>query len=129
MSDPVLAPPGMSASVAGAGFDVEVGGLRVLLPAGVACEYFTQAVVYPVPRSPRRLFGMMHLRGYPVPVFDTQPTATELLPIVQRCRLIVLRDGADAVAFICDRPPSPVVVGDALPDAAKPEKRFSVDAD
>lgn len=106
-------------------FDVVVGGLRLLLAAGMPCGYFAQAVVWPVPRAPRRLFGMMHLRGHAVPILDVQARATDLLPIVQRCPLIVLREGASAVGFICDRPPSLVDVGATLPDAALPSTRFS----
>lgn len=86
-------------------FDIEMSGLRLLLPEAVSCEYFAQAVVYPLPRAPRRLLGMMHLRGHPVPVFDTHRQTSELLPIIQHCQLVVLRTSHDAVGLICDRPP------------------------
>ncbi|MGH1361051.1 MAG: chemotaxis protein CheW [Burkholderiaceae bacterium] len=98
----------MSADSAAIRFDVEISGMRLLLPAGMPCEYFAQAIVYPLPRAPRRLLGMMHLRGHPVPVFDTHSQATDLLPIVQRCQLVVLRSSHEAVGLICDSPPGTV---------------------
>lgn len=111
-------------ALAPARFDVVLGNLRILLPAASPCEYLAQAVVYPVPRAPRRLFGMMHLRGHPLPVFDVHSIATDLLPIVQRCRLVVLREGLESVGLICDRPPSPVTLAGVLADAAKPDSIF-----
>lgn len=91
-------------------FDIEIGGIRLLLPPGIPCEYFASAIVYPLPRAPRRLLGMMHLRGHPVPVFDTHSHPTDLLPIVQRCQLVVLRTSHEAVGLICDNPPGAVTL-------------------
>jgi len=102
-------------------FDIAMAGLRLILPEGVPCEYFSQAIVYPVPRAPRRLLGMMHLRGQAVPVFDTQAESTDLLPIIQRCQLVVLRSGQEAVGLICDRPPRAVL---ALAEAREAPKRL-----
>jgi len=101
-------------------FDIAMAGLRLILPEGVACEYFSQAIVYPVPRAPRRLLGMMHMRGQAVPVFDTQAESTDLLPIVQRCQLIVLRGSQQAVGLICDRPPRAVLPLEQLRDFPRP---------
>lgn len=101
-------------------FDIAMAGLRLVLPEGVPCEYFAQAIVYPVPRAPRRLLGMMHLRGQAVPVFDTQAESTDLLPIVQRCQLIVLRGSQHAVGLICDRPPRAVLLLEQLSDESSP---------
>ncbi len=106
-------------------FDVEIGGVRLLLPEGVPCEYFPQAVVYPIPRAPRRLLGMMHLRGHPVPVFDTQVQTTDLLPIVQSCEFVVLRDSHDAVGLICDRPPGSVSLLGEISEPVRPESPFA----
>lgn len=101
-------------------FDIGIAGLRLVLPPAVPCEYFSQAIVYPVPRAPRRLLGMMHLRGQAVPVFDTQAESTDLLPIVQRCQLIVLRSAQQAVGLICDRPPRAVLLHNAIEGVDKP---------
>lgn len=111
-NDPVVAPVSR--------FDIAMAGLRLILPQGVPCEYFSQAIVYPVPRAPRRLLGMMHLRGQAVPVFDTQAESTDLLPIVQRCQLIVLRGSQQAVGLICDRPPRAVLPLEQLSEQARP---------
>lgn len=106
-------------------FDVEIGGVRLLLPQAIPCEYFPQAVVYPIPRSPRRLLGMMHMRGQAVPVFDTHVQSTDLLPIVQRCQLVVLRSGQDAVGLICDRPPGSINLLGEIADSLLPSTPFA----
>ena len=106
-------------------FDVEIGGVRLLLPAAMPCEYFPQAVVYPVPRAPRRLLGMMHMRGHPVPVFDTHVQTADLLPIVQRCEFVVLRASQDAVGLICDRPPGAVSLLGEISEAVVPATPFA----
>ncbi len=50
-------------------FGVSIGNASVLLPTGVAAEFIAEPELFPVPRAPKGLVGMMQLRGAPVAVF------------------------------------------------------------
>ncbi len=112
-------------------FGVSLGGVNVLLPAGVITEFVAQAPVFPVPRAPTRLLGLMQVRGHPVPVFDAAPLASDDWPALGRRDVLLIGTGAEAGAVAVDAPPraiSPLPVaapgeapeccfGDALTDA------------
>ena len=111
-------------------FGVALGGVNVLLPAGVITEFVAQAPIYPVPRAPTRLLGLMQVRGHPVPVFDAAPQASDDWPALGRHDVLLIGTGAEAGAVAVDAPPraiSPLPVaapgdapeccfGDALTD-------------
>jgi hypothetical protein len=50
-------------------FGVSIGNASVLLPTGVAAEFIAEPELFPVPRAPKGLVGMIQLRGAPVAVF------------------------------------------------------------
>jgi hypothetical protein len=50
-------------------FGVSIGNALVLLPTGVAAEFIAEPELFPVPRAPKGLVGMIQLRGAPVAVF------------------------------------------------------------
>jgi hypothetical protein len=50
-------------------FGISVGNASVLLPIGIAAEYMADPEIFPVPRAPSALVGMIQLRGAPVAVF------------------------------------------------------------
>jgi hypothetical protein len=50
-------------------FGVSIGNASVLLPIGVAAEFIAEPELFPVPRAPKGLVGMIQLRGAPVAVF------------------------------------------------------------
>jgi hypothetical protein len=50
-------------------FGISVGNASVLLPMGIAAEFIADPEIFPVPRAPLALVGMIQLRGAPVAVF------------------------------------------------------------
>ncbi len=106
-------------------FGVMLAGVPVLLPAGVITEFVVQASVYPVPRAPQRLLGLMQVRGQPVPVFDAALQPPRELPLLRRRDVLVVGSGVEAGALAIDSPPrqlTPVPL--ELPGAA-PESCFA----
>ena len=102
-------------------FGVVLSGVHVLLPAGVITEFVAQAPVYPVPRAPQRLLGLMQLRGQPVPVFDAAEQPDAELPRLRRRDVLLIGTGAEAGAVAVEAPPrplSPVPGGERLPGPA-----------
>ena len=102
------------------GYALTLGGVRLLLPLGIFCEFISSPVITPLPNSPRHFLGLLNLRGNLLPVYDLSSlwldygaTAAHINPHV-----IVLGRGEDAAAMICATPPktldlSSAAVGDA----------------
>lgn len=51
-------------------FGVRLAGLPVRLPAGTPLEFVPRTALHPLPLAPRRVAGLMQLRGQPVVVLD-----------------------------------------------------------
>lgn len=103
-------------------FGIEIGGLRLLIPADQAAEFVPQATVWPLPLAPRRLRGVTQLRGQPVTVFDASPRAPEHLPVKAE-RAIVVIDSARsaAAALLLEQPPRALdLEGEGRADALRP---------
>ncbi|HLT25750.1 MAG TPA: hypothetical protein VK047_03560 [Zeimonas sp.] len=54
-------------------FGVRLAGLPVRLPAGTPLEFVPRAALHPLPLAPRRVAGLMQLRGQPIVVLDASP--------------------------------------------------------
>jgi hypothetical protein len=65
----IAAPAAVVSEAALMRFGVSIGNASVLLPTGVAAEFIAEPELYPVPRAPKGLVGMIQLRGAPVAVF------------------------------------------------------------
>lgn len=103
-------------------FGVRLAGVPVLFPAGEALEYLPEAVVFPLPLVPRRLRGLMQLRGHPVAVFDPRDSAEGAHG--ERPQVLVIGQAAHAAALVVEQPPRLVALappesgGDGSGDAA-----------
>ncbi len=106
-TEPVSGPDsqGQGTAPVRARFGVMLAGVPVLLPAGVITEFVVQASVYPVPRAPQRLLGLMQVRGQPVPVFDAALQAPRELPLLRRRDVLVVGTGLEAGALAIDAAP------------------------
>ena len=89
-------------------FGATFGGVKVLLPEGIAAEYLPGQPVWPLPGAPRRMLGLAQLRGAPVPVFDASPAGPQELPVIGRRALLVLLVGSDPAALAVEAPPREV---------------------
>jgi|SRR5687767_14911174 twitching motility protein PilI len=79
-----------------------VGHMRLLAPFAKASELTEMPNVYPLPRMPANLLGLVNLHGRIVPLFDLAALfETEHLPREKRM-LLVIGHGKDAAGIVID---------------------------
>lgn len=114
-------------------YGFRIGGLALLVPQGITTELLDSPAVFPLPRAPRWLVGMLNIRGNVVPLFNVlellgsqaKPSGTD--------RILMLGQAPQAVAVYVDDMPKPLTatgrVGEAgdLPAILRPfvEAAFS----
>jgi twitching motility protein PilI len=86
-----------------------VGHMRLLAPFATASELVEMPNVYPLPRMPANLLGLVNLHGRIVPLFDLAPLfQTEHLPREKRM-LLVIGHGDAAAGIVIDGLPRRMV--------------------
>lgn len=86
-----------------------VGHMRLLAPFATASELVEMPNVYPLPRAPANLLGLVNLHGRIVPLFDlTRLFETEHLPREKRM-LLVIGHGDAAAGIAIDGLPRRMV--------------------
>ncbi len=109
-----------------------IGGMRLLAPFAMASELTEMPNVYPLPRMPANLLGLVKLHGRIVPAFDLANIfETEHLPR-EKSMLLVMGHGDAAAGIVIDGLPRrmaflpdmrvtpgilPAAVADAVRDA------------
>ncbi|MEO8064288.1 MAG: chemotaxis protein CheW [Pseudomonadota bacterium] len=79
-----------------------IGHMRLLAPFATASELVEMPNVYPLPRMPENLLGLVNLHGHIVPLFDLAALfETEHLPREKRM-LLVIGHGTDAAGIVID---------------------------
>jgi twitching motility protein PilI len=79
-----------------------IGAMRLATPFALASELTEMPTIYPLPRSPHDLLGLVNLHGRIVPLFDLAATfGTAHLPREKRM-LLVIGHGVDAAAIVID---------------------------
>ena len=79
-----------------------IGNMRLLAPFAAASELVEMPNVYPLPRMPANLLGLVNLHGRIVPLFDLAALfETEHLPREKRM-LLVIGHGDDAAGIVID---------------------------
>src|SRR6186713_1813919 len=79
-----------------------IGHLRLVLPFATASELVEMPNVYPLPRMPANLLGLVNLHGRIVPLFDLAALfETQHLPREKRM-LLVIGHGNDAAGIVID---------------------------
>ena len=91
----------------------------LLIPRDLPSEFVHQALLFPVPRAPVRLRGMIQVRGQAVMAIDTGPQPDSRPPVIGRCNVLVLGNGQQAVGLIVQQAPL-AVTGLTLCDPAPP---------
>ena len=102
-----------------------IGQMRLLTPFVTASELVEMPAVYPLPRMPANLLGLLNLHGRIVPLFDLAPLfETQHLPRERRM-VLVIGHGNDAAGIVIDGLPRRIVfkpdqqiITPALPAAA-----------
>ena len=86
-----------------------IGHVRMLAPFATASELVEMPNVYPLPRAPANLLGLVNLHGRIVPLFDLAALfETEHLPREKRM-LLVIGHGSDAAGIVIDGLPRRMV--------------------
>ena len=102
-----------------------IGRMRLLAQFAIASELTEMPSVFPLPRMPANLLGLVNLHGRIVPLFDLAALfETDHLPREKRM-LLVIGHGKDAAGIVIDGLPRRMVfapetqiVPPALPDSA-----------
>jgi chemotaxis signal transduction protein len=86
-----------------------IGHMRLLAPFATASELTEMPNVYPLPRMPANLLGLVNLHGRIVPLFDLAPMfETQHLPREKRM-LLVIGHGDAAAGIVIDGLPRRMV--------------------
>jgi chemotaxis signal transduction protein len=86
-----------------------IGHMRLLAPFATASELVDLPNVYPLPRMPANLMGLVNLHGRIVPLFDLAPLfETQHLPREKRM-LLVIGHGDAAAGIVIDGLPRRMV--------------------
>jgi len=86
-----------------------IGHMRLLAPFATASELVEMPNVYPLPRMPANLLGLVNLHGRIVPLFDLAPVfETTHLPREKRM-LLVIGHGVAAAGIVIDGLPRRMV--------------------
>jgi len=79
-----------------------IGHMRLLAPFATASELVEMPNVYPLPRMPANLLGLVNLHGRIVPLFDLAALfETQHMPREKRM-LLVIGHGNDAAGIVID---------------------------
>jgi twitching motility protein PilI len=93
----------------GARFGLRLADFGLLVAEGTLSEIVTEPVVYPIPKTPAWIRGLINLRGNLVPVFDLHILLGLGEPEADRKRLaLVLGRGEGAGAVFIDALPQAV---------------------
>jgi twitching motility protein PilI len=102
-----------------------IGHMRLLAPFATASELVEMPNVYPLPRMPANLLGLVNLHGRIVPLFDLASLfETQHLPREKRMLLVIGHGDAGAGIVIDGLPrrmvfqPEHKIIAPALPAAA-----------
>ena len=102
-----------------------IGQMRLLAPFDVSSELVEMPTVFPLPRMPANLLGLVNLHGRILPLFDLAALfETDHLPREKRM-LLVIGHGNDAAGIVIDGLPRRMaflpeakIIPPALPAAA-----------
>ena len=99
-------------------YGFRIGGLALLVPEGIETDVLDNPRVFPLPRAPHWLAGILNQRGNVVPVFDILKLL-ELQARPSKARQILLMGhAAQAVAVYIDSLPQPLTTTDRIENPA-----------
>lgn len=106
-------------------FGLLLGGVRVVLPAGVPVVYLSDVAIHPLAGAPGRVLGLMQLQGHPVVVLEAALSPPAGPPAVRRRAVLVLGATGDCAALRVDEAPAPIALGAAVTGIAAPSCAFA----
>jgi purine-binding chemotaxis protein CheW len=86
-----------------------IGHMRLLAPFATASELVEMPNVYPLPRMPANLLGLVNLHGRIVPLFDLAPLFETKHAAREKRMLLVMGHGNEAAGIVIDGLPRRMV--------------------
>jgi len=86
-----------------------IGAMRLLAPFAVASELVEMPGVYPLPRTPANLLGLVNLHGRIVPLFDLANVFETTHAAREKRMVLVIGHGNDAAGIVIDGLPRRLV--------------------
>lgn len=87
-------------------FGVVLSGYQFVLPEQIVCDFILRAQLFSLPMAPSRVIGLVHSRGFGIPVFDVGRTVSERLSMKLDEPLLVVGQGGQAGALVVDQAPA-----------------------
>jgi chemotaxis signal transduction protein len=87
-------------------FGVMLSGFQFILPEKLVCDFVLRAQLFSLPMAPSRVIGLVHSRGYGIPVFDAGVARGERLSLKLDEPVLIVGQGSQAGALVVDRPPA-----------------------
>jgi twitching motility protein PilI len=113
-------PPGQSTGIANpererVRYGFRIGGISLLVGQNTSSEVLERVPVYPLPKAPTGLLGLVNLRGNLVPIFDIKPLLElDSSSTPDKNTLLILGIGEKAVGILIDGLPQPAVTHHVL---------------
>ena len=96
-------------------YGFQIGDIGLLIGQDTGSEILERTPVYPLPKAPTWLLGLVNLRGNLVPVFDVKPLLELESDDAQDKRRLLILDGGDkAVGIMIDGLPQLAATNNAL---------------
>jgi twitching motility protein PilI len=86
-----------------------IGDMRLLAPFGASSELVEMPAVYPLPRMPANLLGLVNLHGRILPLFDLAALFETRHTPREKRMLLVIGHGNDAAGIVIDGLPRRMV--------------------
>lgn len=99
-------------------YGFRIGELALLVPEGIETEVLDNPRVFPLPRAPHWLAGMLNQRGNVVPVFDIPKLLSSQARPSRARRILLMGRAAQAVAVYIDGLPQPLTTTDRVDNPA-----------
>ena len=86
-------------------FGVVISGFQFVLPERVLCDFMLCPQLFAMPKAPPRLVGLVHSRGFAIPVFDAVRDFTKRISLKLEDPLLIVGHGGQAGALLVESPP------------------------
>jgi chemotaxis signal transduction protein len=87
-------------------FGVMLSGYQFVLPEQVVCDFILRAQLFSLPMAPSRVIGLVHSRGFGIPVFDAGRTVRERTSMKLDEPVLIVGQGGQAGALVVDQAPA-----------------------
>ncbi len=87
-------------------FGIVLSGYQFVLPEQVVCDFILRAQLFSLPMAPSRVIGLVHSRGFGIPVFDPGRTVRERTSLKLDEPVLIVGQGGQSGALVVDQAPA-----------------------